>query len=150
MALLERIDNDYIQAYKAKNSVQVAVLRLLKTAIKNRLVELGRDATLSDDDVLDLVSRQVKQRLDSIEQYSKAGREELAENERQELAVLKEYMPAQLTDEELEGAIASIIAETGASGMQDMGKVMQQLTAQYKGRVDGKKASGLVRSRLAT
>lgn len=148
MSIKGRIESDYIVAYKAKDTVKVAVLRHLKTAIKNREVELMRP--VSDDDVLDLVARQMKQRRESIEQYSSHGRPELAAIESAELEALKDYMPQPLSDAELLEVIDTLVRETGAAGPKDMGKVMQALTAGYKGRYDGKKASEAVRSRLTS
>lgn len=148
MSLSKQIEKDYIEAYKAKATVKVAVLRHLKTAIKNRMVEDKADA-LSDDVVLDLIAKQVKQRKDAFDQYSKAGRDDLAKIEADEQAALEAYLPQQLSDAELEAAIDAAIAETGASSMADMGKVMQVVLGAHKGQVDGKKASGLVRSRLS-
>lgn len=147
MNLIEQIDKDYISAYKAKDDVKKAVLRHLKTAIKNRMVDGGGDIT--DDDVLDLVAKQIKQRKDSIDQYKSAGRPELAEKEAVEILALSGYMPPELSPEELEAAIEKVIAELGASSIKDMGKVMQAITAAHKGQFDGKVLSGLVRSRLS-
>lgn len=146
MSLQSQIDKDYIAAYKAKETVKVAVLRHLKTAIKNRVVELGQE--LSDDDVMDLIAKQAKQRRDSIDQYNKANRPELAEVEAAELVELEAYMPTQLSEDELKAAIDVAVDAIGASGMQDMGKVMQQLMQTHKGQIDGKLASALVRARL--
>lgn len=143
-----RMEADYITAYKAKDSVRLAVLRLLKTAAKNRAVEVLRP--LSDDDLLEIIARQIKQRKESIEQYDKHGRADLAEVERAELVVLQEYMPAPLSESELAAAIDRLVTETGAAGPKDMGKVMQALTLAYKGRYDGKKASEAVRARLSS
>ena len=143
-----RLESDYIAAYKAKDTVRVAVLRLLKTAIKNRAVEVLRP--LTDDDMLELLAREIKQRRESTEQYEKHGRAELAANEAAELKVLREYMPAPLTAEELAQAVDRLAVETGANSPKDMGKVMQALAQAYKGRYDGKKASEAVRSRLAS
>lgn len=148
MSLIEQIDKDYIAAYKAKDDVKKTVLRHLKTAIKNRIVEVKGD-TLSDEDVLDLVAKQIKQRKDSIEQYEAAGRPELAEVEAIEAEALSAYMPAQLSQEELEAAVDKAVSDLGASSMQDMGKVMQAIMAAHKGQVDGKALSALVRSRLS-
>ena len=148
MSIQGRIESDYIVAYKAKDAVRLAVLRHLKTAAKNREVELLRP--LTDDDLLDLISRQLKQRKDSIEQYEKHGRADLAAVEQAELAVLLDYMPRPLSDAELAEAIERLVAETGASGPKDMGKVMAALTLGFKGRYDGKKASDAVRSRLSS
>ena len=148
MSLLSKIDKDYIEAYKAKDTVKVAVLRLLKTAIKNRMVEIGKEA--SDEDVLDLITKQVKQRRDSIDQYEKAGRSDLAEVEKAELVELETYMPRQLSDEELAAAVEKAVADIGAEGMKDMGNVMKALMQAHKGRFDGGKASALVKARLSS
>ncbi|MDQ7834487.1 MAG: GatB/YqeY domain-containing protein [Humidesulfovibrio sp.] len=148
MSIQGRIESDFIVAYKAKDTVRLAVLRHLKTAAKNREVELMRP--LTDDDMLDLVSKQIKQRKDSIEQYEKHGRADLAAVEIAEYDVLVDYMPQPLTEGELAQAIDRLVVETGASGPKDMGKVMQALTIGYKGRYDGKKASEAVRSRLSS
>lgn len=148
MSLLQKIDADYIEAYKAKATVKVAVLRHLKTAIKTRMAE-GRDKGVTDDDVLDLIAKQVKQRKDSFEQYTKAGRDDLAKVEAEELGELEQYLPRPLDDEELAAAIDKAVADLGATGVQDMGKVMQAVLNAHKGQVDGKKASALVRSRLS-
>lgn len=143
-----RIESDYIVAYKAKDTVRLAVLRHLKTAAKNRGVEVLRP--LTDDDYLELIARQMKQRRESIEQYEKHGRAELASVEAAELDVLLDYMPAPLSDAELAQAIDRLATETGAQGPKDMGKVMQALALAYKGRYDGKKASEAVRARLSS
>nr|WP_321257303.1 GatB/YqeY domain-containing protein [uncultured Pseudodesulfovibrio sp.] len=148
MSLSKKIDKDYIEAYKAKSTVKVAVLRHLKTAIKNRMVEERSDG-LPDDVVLDLIAKQVKQRKDSFDQYTKAGRDDLAKIEAEELTALESYLPQSLSDEELEAAIEKAIADLGASSMADMGKVMQAVLGAHKGQVDGKKASGLVKSKLS-
>ncbi|WP_291327815.1 GatB/YqeY domain-containing protein [Desulfovibrio sp. UCD-KL4C] len=147
MTLIEQIDKDYIAAYKAKDDVKKAVLRHLKTAVKNRMVDGGGNVT--DEDVLDLVAKQIKQRKDAIDQYESAGRPELAEKEAVEIVALSIYMPPELSPEELEAAVEKVIAELGASSIKDMGKVMQAITAAHKGQFDGKALSGLVRSRLS-
>ena len=146
MTLLSRIEQDYITAYKAHEELRVAVLRLLKTAAKNRQVELMRE--LTDDDVLDVIGKQAKQRQDSIEQYKAAHRDDLAAREAAELDILRVYLPSPLSSEELDAAIDAAIAETGVSGMAGMGRVMSSLLAACKGRVDGKTASAAVRARL--
>ena len=148
MSLFTQIDKDYITAYKAKATVKVAVLRHLKTAIKNRMVE-EKAKSLSDDVVLDLIAKQVKQRKDSFDQYTKAGRNDLAEIEAQELVELDEYLPQPLSNDELEAVIDKAIADIGASSIADMGKVMQAVLGAHTGQVDGKKASGLVKSKLS-
>lgn len=146
MSLSERIEKDYISAYKAKDQVRLGVLRLLKTAAKNLQVELLRP--LTDDEMFDLVMKQAKQRMDSIEQFRAAGREDLASKEDAELTVIRDYLPQPLSPEELNQAIDAAILAVGASSMQDMGKVMSSIMADYKGRVDGKALSSAVRARL--
>lgn len=148
MSLSKKIDKDYIEAYKAKATVKVAVLRHLKTAIKNRMIEDRSDA-VSDDVVQDLIAKQVKQRKDAFDQYTKAGRDDLAKTEAEELVELEVYMPKQLSDDELSAAIDEMIAKMGASGMQDMGKVMGAVLGAHKGQIDGKKASDMVKAKLS-
>ena len=149
MSLSQKIDKDYIEAYKAKATVKVAVLRHLKTAIKNRMVDDKADS-LSDDVVLELIARQVKQRKDAFEHYSKAGRDDLAKTEADELVELERYMPKQLSDDELSDAIDQAIATTGASSMVEMGKVMGMVLAAHKGQIDGKTASNMVKAKLSS
>ncbi len=150
MTLSERIEKEYIVAYKAKDQLKLDVLRLLKTAAKNLLVELKRSSgSLDDAEMLDVILRQAKQRQDSITQYRDANRNDLADREAAELEVLQEYLPSMLTEEELQAVIEKAIADTGASSPQEMGKVMNAIMAEYKGRVDGKVLSNKVRASLA-
>lgn len=146
MTLQEQIEKDFLVAYKAKEEVRVAVLRMLKTAAKNRQVELLRP--LTDEETLEVIARQVKQRQESIEQFRQAGRGEMADREAAEMAVLKGYLPTQLSPEETAAAVDAAIAETGASSAKEMGKVMQAVMARHKGRIDGKAVNELVRQRL--
>lgn len=150
MNLAERLAQDYVAAYKSHNSEKLGVLRLLKTAMTNRLVELKQPGgQLDDNEIMGLILRQAKQRKDSIEQYTAAGRDDLAGKEAAELAILEEYLPGQLTEAELKAAVDEAIASVNASGPQDMGKVMGQIMGKYRGQVDGKAVSELIRSRLA-
>ena len=148
MTLAQRLETDYLAAYKSKDTLRLSVLRLLKTSMKNLLVERMQQP-LEDGDILDLIARQCKQRQDSIAQYTAANREDLAAREAEELVILKEYMPTQIEGSALRETIQSLIAETGAVAIKDMGKVMQALTAKYKGQYDGKEASTIVRELLA-
>ena len=151
MNLGARIEQDYIVAYKAKDSLRLSVLRLLKTAAKNMLVELKRPGgELSDEEFCAVLVKQGKQRQDSIEQFRAASRHDLADKEQAELRILREYFPKPLEPEEVEAAISAAIAETGASSSKDMGRVMRKLTTEYAGRVDGKSLSNLVRARFAS
>lgn len=147
MSLARKIEQDFVAAYKAKEQLLVAVLRMLKTATKNRQVDLRRD--LSDDEILDVVVKQVKQRQEAEEQFRAAGRDDLADKEAAEAAILRAYLPAQLSREELTALVDKIVAETGASGAKDMGRVMKVIMDGYKGRVDGKAVSELVKARLS-
>ncbi len=150
MSLFEQIEKDYIQAYKAKDSVRLTVLRLLKTAVKNKLVDLCRPGgTLDDGEMMDLIIKEGKQRQDSIEQYTAAGRSDLADKEAAELVVLQSYLPKPLSEEELTAVIDAAIAETGAASPRDMGKVISAVMAAHKGRVDGKVLSAAVKARLS-
>ncbi len=150
MSLYQQIEKDYITAYKARESVRVSVLRLLKTAVKRRLVDLCRPGgTLTDEEMLDVLTREAKQRRDSITEYTKANRRDLADREAAELVILEEYLPKALTDEELAAAIEAMIEKTGADSPAAMGKVMGPLMKEYKGRVDGARLSAAVKARLA-
>ena len=147
MSLFETIEKDYVQAYKAKDAVRLTVLRLLKTAVKNRLVDLCRPGgTLDDAEMLDLIIKEGKQRQDSIEQYTTAGRQDLADKEAAELAVIQSYLPKPLTEEELTALIDATIAEVGATSPREMGKVISAIMAGHKGRVDGKALSAAVKA----
>ena len=131
MSLFETIEKDYVQAYKAKDAVRLTVLRLLKTAVKNRLVDLCRPGgTLDDAEMLDLIIKEGKQRQDSIEQYTSAGRQDLADKEAAELAVIQGYLPKPLTEEELTALIDATIAEVGATSPREMGKVIDTYGAE--------------------
>ena len=148
MALQARIETDFVTAYKAKETVRVAVLRMLKTAIKNRQVELLRP--LDDGEILDVIAKQVKQRRESIEQFTSGNRPDLADKEARELEMLMGYLPQALTEAELAAAIDAVVRELGAASLKDMGRVMQAVLEAHKGQVDGKKASELVRARLSS
>jgi len=148
MNLTARIETDYLAAMKARNELAVGVLRMLKAAAKMRQVELRRP--LSDDEMLDVVARQGKQRRESIEQFAKANRADLVEKEERELAVLDGYLPAPLTDAELSAAVDAAVAALDARNMKDMGRVVQAVLAAHKGRADGKRVSDAVKARLAS
>lgn len=144
-ALTDRVRADMTEAMKAQEKERLSTIRMLQSALKNEQINLGHE--LSDEEAMTVIRKAVKQRQDSIEQYQNAGRPELAEKERSEMELLKTYLPAELTAEELETAIRDIIASTGAQSKKDLGKVMKEATARFKGRVDGKKVQEVV-SRL--
>lgn len=148
--LYEQIDKDYLAAYKAHQNDKVGVLRLLKAAVKNRLVELKRPGgTLDDAEMLDVIIKQAKQRQDSMEQYKACNRPDLADKEALELEILSAYLPKHLSTAELNEAIAAAIAETGASSAREMGKVISLIMGKYKGQVDGKEVSAMVKQALS-
>ena len=146
MSTAERIEKDYLDAYKAKDKVRLGTLRLLKTAAKNLQVELMRP--LTDADYMDVLLKQAKQRQDSIEQYAAANRSDLAEQEAAELAVLRGYLPQPLTEEELLDVVEKTVKPLLGEGMKAMGKAIQAIMAEYRGRVDGKAVSDAVKVRF--
>ena len=146
MSTAERIEKDYLDAYKAKDKVRLGTLRLLKTAAKNLQVELMRP--LTDADYMDVLLKQAKQRQDSIEQYAAANRSDLAEQEAAELAVLREYLPQPLTEEELLDVVEKTVKPLLGEGMKAMGTAIQAIMAEYRGRVDGKAVSDAVKVRF--
>ena len=147
MSLKAKITEDMKSALKAKETQRLSAIRLLLAAIKQR--EIDERIELTDADVLAIIEKQIKQRRVSITQYQAANRQDLVDGETFELNVLTAYMPKQLSDAEVGEAIAGAIAESGAKGMPDMGKVMGLLKVSLAGRADMGKVSGLVRARLA-
>ncbi len=144
--LREKIADEMRAAMKAREPARVAALRMLMTAVKNAEVE--RLHQLSDDEVLDVVTREAKRRRESIDAFEKGGRADLVEKETAELAVLESYLPERLSDEELAALVDQAIAETGASSPKQMGEVMKALMPKTRGRADGAQVSALVKARL--
>lgn len=149
MSIAEKIEKDYVEAYKHKDKTRLETLRLLKTAAKNRQVELMQSLVpLSDDEYMSVLLKQVKQRQESIELYKNANRTDLADKEQAELEILQEYLPKQLTEEEVAKVIEEACAPYLAEGMKVMGKVIKSIMDAYKGQVDGKAVSEAVKARL--
>jgi uncharacterized protein YqeY len=146
MTLQDRIESAMRDAMRARDERRTSTLRLAMAAAHNRQIELGRP--LTDQDTVGVLSRQVKQRRESIEQFRAGGREAMAAAEEAEAAILAEFMPEQLSAEELDGIVRDAIAETGASSPADMGRVMGRVVAQTRGRADGKLVSDIVRRQL--
>jgi uncharacterized protein YqeY len=147
MTLNEKIGADIAAAMKAKEAGRLSALRMLKAAVMNKEVEKGR--TLEDAEVLQVVASLVKQRRDSIDQFTKAGRHDLVDKETQELGVLEAYLPPALSSDDIDAAVTSAIAEAGATSPKDIGKVMKVLMPKLAGRnVDGKAVSDAVRRKL--
>lgn len=145
-ALTEQIRSDLTAAMKAQEKERLSTLRMLQSALKNEQINSGHE--LSDEEAMNVIRKAVKQRQDSIEQYTTAGRTELADKERSEMELLKTYLPPELSEAEIESGIREIIASTGAASKKDMGKVMKEATARYKGRADGKKIQEIVQRLL--
>ena len=141
-ALTEKIRADLTAAMKAQEKERLSTLRMLQSAIKNEQINAGHE--LSDEEAMTVIRKAVKQRQDSIEQYTNAGRTELADKEKSEMELLKTYLPAEMSEDELESGLREIIASTGAQSKKDLGKVMKEATARFKGRADGKKIQEMV------
>ena len=149
MSLSKQIVADLTAAMKAQDANRTSTLRMVKAAMMNRQIEKGSE--LDDDDMQKLLRSLVKQRRDSIEQYEKAGRQELVDKEKAEIGVIENYLPQAASQEEIEQAVAAAIAETGATSMRDMGKVMKSAQAALAGKnADGRVISEIVKAKLGT
>jgi uncharacterized protein YqeY len=149
MTIPERIDNELKDAMRAKDAGKLGVLRMLKSALKNAAIEKGgASATLDDAEATQVIRKQVKQRQDSIEQFEKGGRPELAAKEKDELAMLSTYLPQAMSAEELAQAVRETIAALGANSRAQMGAVMKELQTKLAGRADGKTLSQEVQRQL--
>ena len=144
--LKERISNDIKNALKSGNTQKRMVLSLVLSAVKNK--EIEKRSKLTDEEIIDAISSEVKKRKESIESYEKGGREELAQKERDELKVLMEYMPEQMSEDEIRTEAKKAIAETGAKEIKEMGKVLGVLMPNLKGRADGQTVSRIVKEEL--
>jgi len=144
--LFDKINADMVVAMKAKDEAKVSALRMMKSAIKYKEVDLRRE--VKDEEVIEVLSKQAKQRKESIEGFEKGGRTEMAAKEKAELALIESFLPAALSDEELGKLVEEAVKSTGAAGPKDMGKVMGYLTPKIKGKADMGKVSGLVKSKL--
>lgn len=152
MSLREQITTDMKEAMKAGNKRRTGTLRLMNAAIKDKDINSrtdGHDSTLtSDAGIMELFIKMVKQRQDSIAAFDAGGRAELAQAEREEMAIIQSYMPKQMSDEEATAAVAGVIAAVGATSVKDMGKVMAELKAKFAGQMDMAKAGGIVKALL--
>ena len=142
MQLIDDIQAAVKEAMKSRDKLRLGALRMLTAELKNRKIELQRE--LEEADVLQVITRMVKQRQDSAEQFAKGGREELAAKERSEIEVLQAYLPAGLSEAEIEALVREAIAEVGAASKKDMGKVMKAVMPKIAGRADGKQVNQLV------
>ena len=148
--LVAQIQSDMVSAMKSKEEVKLSVLRMLKSAIQLAQIEKGKDNPLTDDDVLVLVRRLIKQRVEAAEMYKNGGADDRADAELAEAKILEAYQPAQLSDEDLTKIVAAVAAEIGASGPKDMGKMMGKVIAASKGQADGNRVKAEVQKYLAS
>jgi uncharacterized protein YqeY len=149
--LRDDINKALTEAQKAKNERAVSTLRMVNSTLKNADIEArgtGKPA-LGDAEVLSILQKMIKQRQESVEMYKKGARADLVKQEEEEIAIISGYLPKQMSDAEMAAAIDAAVAETGAAGMKDMGKVIGVLRAKYAGQMDFGKASSLVKARLA-
>src|SRR4030042_5611887 len=146
MSFLQKLDDDLKIALKTSDSLKVSVLRIAKAALKNKQIEKRQE--LSDEDILSVISTLSKQSKESIDQFTRGGREDLAEKERQELSILQSYLPKQLTAEEIDSIIIDTIKESSAKDTRNFGKVMRLVMPRVKGRVDGNTVNQRVKDLL--
>ncbi|MDC3415563.1 GatB/YqeY domain-containing protein [Aquibacillus salsiterrae] len=148
MSLTERLNQDMKQAMKDKDKQTLSVIRMVKASIQNEAIKLGSD-NLTEDEELSVLTKELKQRKDSLHEFEEAGRDDLVEKLKDELKVLQAYMPKQLTEEELENIVLDTIKEVNASSKQEMGKVMSAIMPKVKGKADGSKVNELVQKHLS-
>lgn len=146
MSLKDKLKDDLKSAMKEKDAVRKNVVQLIKAGVLQ--IEKDKQITLDDEGVLDVIARQLKQRRDSLPDYEKSGREDLVAQLKREMELLMEYLPSQLTREELEAIVKEAVAETGAQSVKDMGKVMAAVMPKTKGRADGKEINAIARELL--
>ncbi len=148
MSLEEKISQDYIQAMKARDSFTSSVVSFLRAQIKNIKVD-KRIEQVPDEEVIAVIKKQVKQRQDSINQFTSGGRLDLAEKEEKELVVLKKYLPAEMSAEQIKTIVEEVVAASGATSIKDMGKVMKETLARLAGQADNQTVGALVKERLS-
>ena len=146
MTLAERLNEDMKLAMKSQDKLRLSVLRMIRAAVKNQ--EIERKRPLDDSELIDVLSREIKQRRDSLQDFEKAGRADLAEQVTAEIEIISAYLPKPLTEEEVTALVQQTIQETGASSKADMGKVMAALMPKVKGRADGKLVNRIVSQQL--
>ncbi|WP_071460175.1 GatB/YqeY domain-containing protein [Bacillus massilinigeriensis] len=148
MSLLERLNKDMVQAMKNKEKDKLTTIRMIKSSLQNEAIKLGKQE-LSEEEELTVLSREMKQRKDSLQEFEKAGREDLVEKLRTEITHVEVYMPQQLSEEELTEIVKETIAETGAASKADMGRVMAAVMPKVKGKSDGALVNKLVQQHLS-
>jgi len=146
--LLDRMNDDLKDAMKSRDQLKISVLRMTLAEVKNARIEKGKEATLSEEEVVQVLRRAVKKREEAVEQYRPAGRADLADKEEKEAVILRVYLPQSLEGPALAQAVEAAIQETQAQSIKDLGKVMKALMAAHPGQVDGKTAQTAIRERL--
>lgn len=146
MTLLSTLNDDMKTAMRAKDKERLAVIRMLKASIQNEEIKVGH--VLNDDEELTILSREMKQRRDSLAEFENAGRDDLSEKVKVEIAIVEEYLPAQLSDDEIREIVKQAIAETGAASVKEFGKVMGVVMPQVKGKADGNQVNAIVKELL--
>lgn len=147
MSILDRLKSDMIEATKARESERLGVIRFVRSEMKNREIELGRD--LKDEDAIEVLSRLAKRHREAIDQFGPAGRDDLVAKEKASLAVVSQYLPEQLSEDEIASLVDEAITESGATSAREMGLVMKAVMPKVKGRADGKAVKAMVQKRLA-
>lgn len=148
MSLLERLNNDMKQAMKSKEKDKLTVIRMIKASLQNEAIKLGKQE-LSEEEELTILSREMKQRKDSLHEFDKAGREDLVEKLGQEMSIVELYMPKQLSEEEISNIVKQAIVEVDVTSKADMGKVMSAIMPKVKGKADGSLVNKLVQQHLS-
>ncbi|WP_077621463.1 GatB/YqeY domain-containing protein [Sediminibacillus massiliensis] len=148
MSLIERLNQDMKQAMKNKDKETLSVIRMVKASLQNEAIKLGKD-DLSEEEELTVLSRELKQRKDSLQEFKEAGRDDLAEKLDVEIKVLQAYMPKQLSQDELESIVQETIEEVGATSKKDMGAVMSAVMPKVKGKADGSQVNQVVQKQLS-
>ncbi|KAF1291937.1 GatB/YqeY domain-containing protein [Candidatus Enterococcus leclercqii] len=146
MTLLSTLNDDMKTAMRVKDKERLAVIRMLKASLQNEEIKVGHE--LNADEELTILSREMKQRRDSLTEFEKAGRDDLSEKVKVEIAIVEEYLPAQLTDEEIREIVKQAIAKTGATSAKEFGKVMSAVMPQVKGKADGNQVNAIVKELL--
>ncbi|MEB3100693.1 GatB/YqeY domain-containing protein [Ferviditalea candida] len=146
MSLSERLNEDMKQAMKSQDKFRLSVIRMVRSSVKN--LEIDERRTLSDDEVIGILKRELKQRKESLQEFANAGRDDLAETAKAEIAIISEYLPEQLSEGEIKQLVEQTIQEIGASSKSDMGKVMGALMPKLNGRADGKTVNQIVQQFL--
>ncbi|MGG1573578.1 GatB/YqeY domain-containing protein [Fictibacillus sp. NRS-1165] len=147
MSLLDRLNQDMKQAMKDKNKQKLSVIRMLKASLQNESIKLGHD--LNEEEELTVLAREMKQRKDSLQEFEKAGRNDLADALKDEIVIITEYMPEQLTEQEVKDIVLAAIEQVGAVSKADMGKVMAAVMPKVKGKADGALVNRLVQQNLS-